>query len=190
MEVIQSVLGLMDLFLAMVVPVGFAKSTISYVKGQQQTFMGSWYALGFLLVFTFSQVMHGAVGGLTSETLAMTQGPHMEDEIARLVNKALFNHQAGERANAASLLYVVSGVKTMYQSEDGQYEVFTPSHEEREERRKWKKSDAQVEEMKGQLLEQAIAITRRSTFHIGCFFFLFSSTFLLDLHGSNRLKQT
>ncbi len=184
-KTVQSVLGLMDAYLAVVVPVGFAKSTISYVKCQQKIFMGAVYPIGFLLVFTLSQVMHGALGGLTSETLAMTQGPKIEEEIERLVNDALFSHHADQRAKAAALLYVVSGVKTMYQSKDGEYEVFVPSLEEQEERKKWKNSDAQVGAMKDQLLEQAIAITHRSIFHVVSFFVLFSVTFFFDAHRKN-----
>ena len=189
MKADQSLLELMDVFLAVLVPVGFAKSTISYVKRQQQTFIATLYALGFLLIFTFSQVMHSVVGGLTSDTLVMSQDPPIQEEITRLVDKALFADHAGQRAKAATLLYMVSGVKTMYKSEDGQYDVFTPNHEEEAERRKWKSSETQVGAIKDQLLEQVIAVIHRSMFHMVTFFFLFSATFLFDIYRSNSMSH-
>ena len=55
MNVVQSVLGPMDIFLAVVVPVGFSKSIISYMNKGRFTFKGAQYFLGFLLVFTLGQ---------------------------------------------------------------------------------------------------------------------------------------
>ena len=187
--VVQSLFPLMDIFLAVAVPVGFSQSIISWVKAGNITFKTARHSLGFLLVFTLSQILHSALGGVTFDGLAMAQGPPIEEEIAQLVDKALFATDVEQRTKAAALLYIVSGVKTMYQSEDHQYEVFTPSQEQRDERIKWKSSDVQVSAMRNKLLDQAQAISHRGIFHLSSFFVLFSGTFLFEIHRAKSRSR-
>lgn len=189
MNVVQSLVGPMDIFLAVVVPVGFSLSIIRFMNEGRFTFKGTLYSLGFLLVFTLSQLLHGMVGSVTSDAVAMTQGPPIEEMIARLVDQALVDHDADQGAQAAALLYLVSGVKTMYKSEDHQYKVFTPTQEQREERIKWKSANTKVETMKGKLLDQAKAISHRTIFHLSSFFVLFSATFLFEIHRPNSMSR-
>ena len=103
-----------------------------------------------------------------------------------LVDKTLFDHDADHRANAATFLSIMSGVKTMYESKDNQYEVFTPSQEEREERIQWKSTNAQVGAMRNELLDQPIAITNRSIIHIASLFVLFSRPLLFKVNQARE----
>ena len=177
---VQMALGPMDIFLALAIPIGFSRSIIAFRKAGGFTYQGIGYALGFLLLFTVSQIMHCTVGSITSDALAMTEGPPIEEKIAQLVNRALYAPNVDERANAACLMYLVSGVKTMYQAEDNQYAVFKPSDEEREEREIWNRSNTRVDVLRNEILDQIIAINHRAIFHISSFFVLISIILLVE----------
>ena len=188
--VVQSVLSPMDVFLALAVPVGFAKSTISYVKGGHITLKGTQYLLGFLLVFTLSQLLHSGVGRVTSDALDILQDPPIEDAIAKLVDQSLFESSADQRFRAAALLYTLSGVRTMYKSEDNTHVIFKPNESEKEQFRSWKNTKHQEETVRQQLRDQAQAITTRSFFHLASFFILFSATLLFEVRRANRNIQS
>ena len=183
---VQAVLGPMDIFLALAMPIGFSQSIISFRIDGSSTYKKGFYPLGFLLLFTVSQIMHCTVGSITSDALAMTEGPPIEEKIAQLLDKALHAPDVDERTRAASLLYLVSGVKTMYQVDDNQYKVFTPSNNDREERQKWIQSNRQVAVMKHEIFKQLIAINHHSIFHMASFFLLFTTSFLLGIRGVSR----
>lgn len=179
--VIQSMLGPVDMFLALAVPVGFSKSIVLYVNDKHITVKGALFSLSFLLIFTFSQVMHGMTGNVLSDTLTMAQEPPLEKMIARHIDKAFFDPLAEERVKSAAFLYLVSGVKTIYKSQEDQYEVFTPNQKEREERKQWERRNALVDEKKNEIFDQVTAIRNRSTFHIVVFFVLFSVMLIVEV---------
>ena len=85
---VQAALGSMDIFLAVAVPISFSQSITSSMNERRFTFNGTFYVLGFLLIFTLSQVRHGTVGNTIADTLTVTQEPLMEEKIAQLVDKA------------------------------------------------------------------------------------------------------
>ncbi len=188
-NVVQAMVSTLDIFLALAVPVGFCKSIVWSMKSKHFTIKGAFYSLGFLLVFTLSQLMLSSVGRTAVEAFTMTEKPPIDETIARLVDQALHDSHDDQRSQAAAMLYMISGIKTMYKSKDHTYEVYSPSKEEQEEKDEWKNTNAQVKAMKQQLRDQTHALSNRSMFHISSFFVLFSITLYFEIRKAREQEH-
>ncbi len=187
-NVIQAMVGPLDIFLALAVPVGFCKSTVWYVKGKHFTVKGAFFSLGYLLIFILSQLIHSGVERTAVDAFTMAEQPPIEETIERLVDRALLDSNVDARSQAAAMLYMISGIKTMYKSKDHTYVVYSPSKEEQEEKGKWENTNTQVEAMKQQLRHQTHALINRSMFHISSFFVLYSITLFLEVRKARKQK--